>query len=348
MTFRVGPRRVGPGHSVLVIAEAGVNHNGDVALAERLVDAAAAAGADAVKFQTWVTEKLVLPGAEMAEYQVRHTGTRESQFAMLKRLELSYDDFRRLQEHARRRGILFLSTPDEEESSDFLDSLGVPAFKIGSGELTNLPYLAHLARKARPLILSTGMADLDEVRAAVDTIRANGNPPLAILHCVSNYPTDPGDCNLTAMRTLREAFAVPVGFSDHTVGLAIPLAAVALGACIIEKHFTLDRALPGPDQAASSTPDEFRALIQGIRAIEAALGDGLKAPRPDELPTRALVRKSLVARSTIPAGIRIEASMLAALRPGTGIPPSALPSVVGHRTRRSIAAGELITWDMLK
>jgi N-acetylneuraminate synthase/N,N'-diacetyllegionaminate synthase len=312
------------------------------------VDAALAAGADAVKFQTWVTEKLVRPDAAMAEYQARNTGVEESQFAMLKKLELPYEGFRRLKPYCDRRGACFLSTPDEEDSADFLESLDVPAFKVGSGELTNLPYLAHLAGKGRPLILSTGMGDLNEVRAAVATIRAHGDPPLAVLHCVSNYPTEPADCNLAAMAALRDALDVPVGFSDHTVGLAVPLAAVALGACIIEKHLTLDRALPGPDHLVSATPDELRALVDGIRAVEAARGDGVKAPRPSELPTRELVRKSLVARVPVAAGARLEAPMLVALRPATGISPAELARVVGRRARRAIAAGEPLAWDMLE
>jgi N-acetylneuraminate synthase/N,N'-diacetyllegionaminate synthase len=348
MTFRIGNRVIGSGHATYVIAEAGVNHNGDMELAQQLVDATAAAGADAVKFQTWVTEKLVLPEAAMAEYQARNTGVQESQFAMLKRLELSYPDFRRLKAYCDRRGVCFLSTPDEEDSADFLESLDVPAFKIGSGELTNLPYLAHLARKGRPLILSTGMGDLAEVRAAVQTIREHGDPPLVVLHCVSNYPTDPADCNLNAMTAMRRELGVPIGFSDHTVGLAVPLAAVTLGACLIEKHLTLDRSLPGPDHAVSATPDELRRLVEGIRAVEAARGDGVKAPRPSEMPTRELVRKSLVARTPIRPGTRIEANMLRALRPASGISPAELGRVVGRRARRLIQAGEMFTWEALE
>jgi N-acetylneuraminate synthase/N,N'-diacetyllegionaminate synthase len=348
MSFVFGNRRIGHEQPTFVIAEAGVNHNGDVEMAERLVDAASAAGADAVKFQTWVTEKLVLPEAAMAEYQARNTGERESQFAMLKRLELSYSDFRRLKAYCDQRGICFLSTPDEEGSADFLESLNVPGFKIGSGELTNLPYLAHLATKKRPLILSTGMGDLDEVRAAVDTIRANGDPPLAVLHCVSNYPTEAADCNLDAMATLRAALDVPVGFSDHTIGLAVPLAAVALGACIIEKHLTLDLGLPGPDHVVSATPDDLRAMIHGIRSVEAARGDGVKAPRESELGTRRLVRKSLVAQAVVPAGAPLESRMLCAMRPATGISPAELTRVVGRRARRTIEKGEILSWEMLE
>jgi N-acetylneuraminate synthase/N,N'-diacetyllegionaminate synthase len=348
LSVRLGARAIGPGHPVFVIAEAGVNHNGDLGHAKALVDAAAGAGADAVKFQTWITERLVAPDAPMAEYQARNTGVEESQFAMLKRLELGRDEFRALDRYARERGIVFLSTPDEEESADFLESLDVAAFKIGSGELTNLPYLAHVARKKRPMLVSTGMGDLDEVRAAVETIRANGDSPLVLLHCVSNYPTEPGDCNLRAIGTLARAFDVPVGFSDHTLGLAVPLAAVALGACTIEKHLTLDRTLPGPDQRVSATPEEFRALVAGIRDVEAALGDGVKAPRPTELPTRALVRKSLVASRPIPRGATITVDALIALRPAGGIPPGDRTRVVGRRARRDIRQGEAIGWDAIE
>ena len=246
--IRIREREIGSAGPCFIIAEAGVNHNGSLDLARRLVDAAVAARADAVKFQTFRAEKVVSPVALKAEYQAQTTGSGESQLEMVKKLELPFESFRELKHHCEEKGILFLSTPFDEESADFLDSLGMSAFKIPSGEITNLPFLEHIARKRKPLILSTGMSELEEVRTAVETLRQAGARELVLLHCVSSYPARPASVNLRAMQTLCETFGVPVGFSDHTLGTAITLAAVALGACVIEKHLTLDCKLPGPDQ----------------------------------------------------------------------------------------------------
>ena len=265
--FAIDGRLVGRGQPCLIIAEAGVNHNGSLDLACELVDAARAAGADAVKFQTFKAERLVSVAAPKAAYQKRTTGAEESQLEMIRKLELSETDHRRLLARCREQGILFLSSPFDEQSADFLDELGLSAFKIPSGELTNLPFLAHLAGKGRPLILSTGMACLAEVEAAVQTIAEVGPVPVALLQCVSNYPADPADVNLRAMDTLAVAFGVAVGYSDHVPGNEVAFAAVARGACIVEKHFTLDRSLPGPDHQASLEPDELAALVRGIREI---------------------------------------------------------------------------------
>ena len=344
----IGGRRVGPDQPCFVIAEAGVNHNGDLELARRLVDAAAEAGADAVKFQTFSADRLATAAAPQADYQRRNTGIEESQRAMLHRLELTAEAHRELMARCRERGILFLSSPFDEDSADFLEELGVPAFKIPSGELTNVPFLAHVARKGRPLIVSTGMATLDEVRPAVETIRQAGSPPLALLHCVSSYPAQPADVNLRAMATLREAFAVPVGFSDHTAGTDIALAAVALGANILEKHLTLDRTLPGPDHLASLEPDEWIAMVVALRRIEAALGDGRKRPAPSEADAARVARKSLVAAGDLPAGCVLRRDHLAIRRPGTGLPPGRLESVLGRRLRRALAAGAVLTEDLLE
>jgi N,N'-diacetyllegionaminate synthase len=346
-TIKIGERRIGAGEPCFVIAEAGVNHNGSLDLARRLVDAAVHAGADAVKFQTFRADKLISPAAPKAAYQVETTGTGESQLEMVRKLELPPQAFRELKSCCAQRGILFLSTPFDEESADLLDELGMAAFKVPSGEITNLPLLEHLARKRKPLIVSTGMCDLEEVRTAVECLRRAGARELALLHCVSSYPASAASINLRAMETLRETFAVPVGFSDHALGVDIPLAAVALGACIVEKHLTLDCQLPGPDHRASLEPGDFTAMVEGIRAVEAALGDGIKRPAPEERNTAEVARRSLVAACGIPAGTVLRAEHIAILRPGTGLPPAARPQVIGKRAARDIPAGALLTWEML-
>jgi N-acetylneuraminate synthase len=344
----IGDRRLGEGQPCFVIAEAGVNHNGDVALAQRLVDAAAEAGADAVKFQTFVADRLAAPAAAMAAYQRAATGAEGSQVEMLRRLELSADAHRELAAHCRDRGILFLSTPFDEDSADLLESLGVPAFKLPSGELTNLPLLAHVARKGRTMLVSTGMATLEEVRAAVRAIRAAGDPPLALLHCVSSYPADPADANLRAMRTLAEAFGVPIGYSDHTPGIEVALAAVALGACVLEKHLTLDRALPGPDHRASLEPAAWRELVVGIRRVEAARGDGRKVPPPRVAPVAAAARRSLVAADDIPAGTRLTEDLVTLRRPGTGLPHTMRAALLGRTAVRDIPEGTVLTLELFE
>jgi N,N'-diacetyllegionaminate synthase len=340
-------RTVGTSAPCFIIAEAGVNHNGDPSLARRLIDVAAEAGADAVKFQTFRADRLVSLAAPKARYQLRVTSGQESQYEMLRRLELSEQDHRDLVEHARTRGICFLSTPFDEESADFLDDLGVPAFKIPSGELTNLPFLAHVAGKQKPIIMSVGMASLGECEAAVDAIESADNQRLVLLQCVSNYPADPADVNLRAMRTLHTAFGVPVGYSDHTEGLEVALAAVAMGACVIEKHFTLDRALPGPDHAASIEPVELEQLVRSIRIVESALGTSRKRPSQSEADTAAVARKSLVAACDLPAGAVLTDKLLTARRPGTGLPPAMRPHVLGRILRCPVAAGTPIALEML-
>lgn len=336
-----------PQERVFVIAEAGVNHNGDLDLARRLVDIAVEAGADAVKFQSFRAESLASRSAPKADYQIAATGGTESQFEMLKRLELSDESHRILNAYCAAQGILFLSTPFDEERADFLADLGIVAFKIPSGEVTNLPFLAHVATKGRPILLSTGMSELAEVGSAIDTIRKAGGNDLALLHCLTSYPADPCEANLRAMRTLADRFSVPVGFSDHTLGTEVAFAAVALGARIIEKHFTLDRALDGPDHAASLEPSELKALIRGVRIVHSALGDGVKTPAASEARLRNIMRKSLVAVRHIAAGAIINSSDIAVLRPGTGLAPSCRSEVIGRRARIAIAAGAPITAEML-
>lgn len=340
--FQVGQNLIGSGRC-FVIAEAGVNHNGDPELAHSLVEAAYTAGADAVKFQTFEPHLLVARGAAKADYQVRSDDPDESQLDMLRRLTLSHEVFAELLRHASQLGILFLSTAFDEPSADFLQALGMAAFKVPSGELTNHAFVAHLARKGRPLLISTGMSDMSEVSACVDVVRSSsGNPPLALLHCVSSYPADPTECNLKAMATLERTFEVPVGWSDHTDGTDIGVAAVALEAAIVEKHLTLDRSLPGPDHLASLEPSEFGRLVGSIRAVSSALGDGVKRASASELRTAAVARRSLHAARSMAAGHVILETDIVALRPGEGIPPSEGHRIVGRTLRSSVARGEMI------
>ncbi len=344
---QVGARTVGAGWPCFVIAEAGVNHNGSVELACQLATTARDCGADAVKFQTFKADKLVTLEAPKAEYQRAATPNGESQFDMLRALELSDASHRVILEHCRKIGILFLSTPFDEASADLLEVLGVPAFKVSSGELTNLGLLAHIARKGKPIILSTGMADLTEVEQAVATIRQTGNGEVVLLQCVTNYPAAPADVNLRAMATMAQAFQVPVGYSDHTIGNQVAFASVALGACVLEKHFTLSRDLPGPDQKASIEPQELAELVRGIRVVEAAIGNGRKEPAASEAASSAMARRSLVAAATIPAGAVLTESLVTTRRPGTGLPPNMRGQVVGRMARVLIPEGTVISLTML-
>jgi N-acetylneuraminate synthase/N,N'-diacetyllegionaminate synthase len=266
---------------------------------------------------------------------------------MLSGLELSEADFTRLAAHAAERGLIFLASPFDRASVDLLDRIPVPAYKIGSGELTNLPLLVHVAGKEKPVILSTGMATVGEIEDAVRTLKAGGAGGIILLQCVTSYPASPSASNLRAMEALQQAFQVPVGFSDHTLGIAVPIAAAALGACIIEKHMTMDRNLPGPDHRASLEPSEFMAMVRGIRDAEAALGDGIKRPTASELEIRKSARKSIVAAVPIRAGTVLDQRMLDLKRPGTGISPRDLPRVVGRKARRDIGRDEILSWEML-
>lgn len=344
----VGKRRIGRDYPCFIIAEAGVNHNGTKELAIRLVDVALEAGADAVKFQTWITDKVVTRDAPAAEYQLKESTRKISQYELLRSLELDFESFREVKAYADRRGILCFSTPDEEQSADFLDEdMRTALFKIGSGELTNLPFLKHVARKGKPVILSTGMSYLGEVENAVRAIEETGNVQLALLHCVSTYPAEPAWCNLKAMDTLAMAFGYPVGFSDHTMGIEVALAAVARGACIIEKHLTLDRTLPGPDHRLSLEPDDFRALVKGVRAVESSIGDGIKTPVAPETEIRTVARKYIVAACPIAQGETLTVEKVAFRRSGGGLDPAQLPLVLGRQIKRPIETHTIITLDML-
>ena len=345
--IKIAGKLVGEGKPCFIIAEAGVNHNGDVNLAKKLIDVAKEAGADAVKFQTFKAEEVVSKGAEKARYQKETTGAVESQLEMIKKLELTEKDFGELSDYARKKGIIFLSSPFDKPSVDLLDKLGVPAFKIPSGEITNFPLLKHIARKKKPIILSTGMSTLGEIEEALEIIRKERAEEIILLHCVSCYPAEIKDMNLKAMDTLRYAFGLPVGLSDHTLGITIPIAAVARGACVIEKHFTLDKNLPGPDHRASLEPDELKELISAIRDVEKALGDGTKIPTAEEKENKKVARRSLVAKVDIPKGAIITEEMLDCKRPGGGIEPRVMNMIIGRKARENIGHDELITFTKL-
>lgn len=330
--------------SVVVIAEAGVNHNGDLDLALKLIDAAAGAGADFVKFQTFKAERLVTRSAHKADYQKRTSDAGESQFDMIRRLELSDADHAALIEHCDKRSIAFLSTGFDLESLDLLARLGLPLFKIPSGEITNLPYLRHVGSFGKPIVLSTGMATIEEIGEAMAVLEAAGTPRarITVLHCTTEYPTPMAEVNLNAMLSIRDIFGVAVGYSDHTEGIEVAIAATAMGAQVIEKHFTLDRGLPGPDHKASLEPDELKAMVAAIRNVEMAMGSGVKRPGPSELRNLPVARKSIVAARPIRAGERLSAENLTVKRPGTGISPMRWDDVLGRTATRDYQADEAI------
>jgi N,N'-diacetyllegionaminate synthase len=328
----------------LVIAEAGVNHNGDLSLARQLIDVAAEAGADLVKFQTFVADRLATSAARKAAYQASATGEAESQLAMLRRLELSEVDHVNLIAHCRTRGIGFFSTGFDVDSVALLLRLGADRIKIPSGEITNLPYLRYVGGLGRPLLLSTGMATMGEIEAALDVLETAGTPRsrIVVLHCNTDYPTPANEANLRAMQHIGQAFGVEVGYSDHTEGIEVAIAAVALGATVIEKHITLDRSLPGPDHKASIEPDELRSLVASIRNVEQALGDGVKRPTGREMENRLVARKSLVASRAIEAGELFSSENILAKRPGTGASPMRWDEFIGKPARRSFAVDEQV------
>ncbi len=342
--IKIGSRQIGLDEPCFIIAEAGVNHNGDIELAKKLIDAAKEAGADAVKFQTFKAGSIVARDAEKAEYQIAATGN-SSQYEMIQKLELCLDDFRDLKAHAEARGIMFLSTPFDMASSDLLESLDIPAYKMASGEITNIPLLRHVARKGRPVILSTGMAFMDEIKEAIDAMRDEGLREVIVLHCVTSYPAPMNELNLKALLTMMEELDLPIGYSDHSLGILAPVAAIAMGACMIEKHLTLDRTMEGPDHAASLEPDELSEMVNAIRAIESALGNGVKAPSPREKEIMVKVRKSIVASMPIPEGTVLTKDMLAIKRPGNGLQPKELSDLIGMKTTRALDMDEQLGWE---
>lgn len=336
-------------NKTIIIAEAGVNHNGDIEQAKKLILAAAEAKADFVKFQSFKTEKLVSQTAKLADYQKENSPSEISQFKMLKRLELSLDDHKILQSYAKVNGIEFLSTGFDEDSVDLLDELDIPVFKVPSGELTNKPLLEHIGNKGKPVILSTGMANLEEINEAYELlgqfIPAN---KISILHCNTAYPTPLNEVNLNVLETLRSNFNAQIGYSDHTLGINIPIAAVALGATIIEKHFTLDRNLEGPDHKASLTPDELKLMVQGIREIEKAMGSKEKTPTQSELKNVIPARRSIHIAKDIPKGTILSRNDLIMLRPGDGISPMRLEEFIGKKTIRDLTVNTKLNWNDLE
>lgn len=327
---------------VQIVAEAGVNHNGDFGLALKMADAAKKAGADFVKYQTFQPEELTSRCAQKADYQKESTGAQESQLDMLRKLALRPEEYGRLKAYCGEIGIGFASTPFDLKSIKVLEGLDIPFWKIPSGEVTNLPYLLAIAKTAKPVVMSTGMCELKEIQTAIDVLRANGTPKITLLHCNTEYPTPYGDVNLRAMVTMRERFGVEVGYSDHTPGIEVPVAAAALGAVIIEKHFTLDRNLEGPDHKASLEPDELAAMVAAVRHVEEALGSGVKTVSPSEAKNRDIVRKSLVARRAIAKGERLTEDNITAKRPGNGISPMRWLEALGTRAVRDFQADEPI------
>jgi len=327
--------------SVYIIAEAGVNHNGSFKLACDLVDEAKKAGVDCIKFQTFKSENLVSKNAAKADYQKETTGE-GSQIDMLKKLELSYDEFLELKDYCEEVGICFLSTPFDFDSIRFLESLDMPFWKIPSGEITNYPYLVTLAKTKKPVILSTGMCEMSEIEAAIKVLRDNGTGDIKLLHCNTEYPTPFEDVNLNAMQTMRDAFDLEVGYSDHTKGIEVPVAAVALGAAVIEKHFTLDKNMEGPDHKASLDPKELALMVQGIRNIEKAMGTGVKIPSPSEKKNIAVARKSIVAARDIKKGEVLTDDNITVKRPGSGISPMRWDEVTGRAAIRDFKEDELI------
>lgn len=330
----------------LIIAEAGVNHNGRLELALKLCDKAKESGADVVKFQTWKTEKIITRDVAQADYQVTNTGIRESQFDMLKRLELSYNDFVKIKQHCDDIGILFASTADEEESLDFLVNLGIPFIKVGSGDIANISFLRHIGRKKLPVILSTGMSSLSDVEISLNALQEGGSEDVSILHCTTNYPCPYADVNLRAMLTLRDAFHLPVGYSDHTRGREVSVAAVALGAKIIEKHFTLDCSMDGPDHAASTEPTEFAELVRAIRRVEACMGDGIKRQTMAEREIAKVVTKRIVAAKSIKRGETFSKDNLCVKRNYIGMKAVQWDSVIGRIAEKDYCADEGIQFPM--
>ncbi len=327
---------------VYIIAEAGVNHNGSIELAKKMVDKAKDAGADCIKFQTFISENIASKNAVKAEYQKHQTNSNENQIDMLKKLELSFNEFLELNEYCNKKDIEFLSTAFDLESIDFLNSIGLKRWKIPSGDITNLPYLIKIASLRKPVILSTGMSTMLDIKNAVSVLEENGSGEITILHCTTEYPAPYKDVNLSAMNTIKREFNAPVGYSDHTKGIEIPIAAVAMGATVIEKHFTLDRNMEGPDHKASLEPDELKLMVSSIRNIELAMGDGMKKPADSEIKNMTVARKSIVANKDISKGEIFTENNLTVKRPGNGISPMKWFEVLGQTATRDFKEDELI------
>jgi N-acetylneuraminate synthase len=345
-TIKIGKKTIGKGHPTFIIAEAGVNHNGKIELAKKLIDAAFDAGADAVKFQTFKSEGVVTEKADIAEYVKKNVGKDIKQIDLIKKFELSYNDFKELKKYCDQRKIIFLSTPHSFDAIDFLDDL-VPAFKFGSGDLTNIPALEHASKKGKPMILGTGMSTLLEVKNALNAIRNMGNNKIISLHCTTNYPCSFEEVNMNAMKTMQEELNCLIGYSDHTMSITVPIMATTLGAVIIEKHFTLDRNLKGPDHKASLEPDELKKMVTEIRNVENALGNPQKKPTDSEKEIMKNVRKSIVAKIDILKGEIIKRELLEVKRPGTGINPDKINKIIGKKAGRNIKKNKILAWKDL-
>ena len=335
------------GPNTFIIAEGGVNHNGDIDLAKTLIDEAVKAHADAIKFQTFITEELVTDYAPKAKYQERLTDKNESQFEMIKKLELSFEAFQELQNYANNRGILFLSTPFDLQSVEFLSKLNIAAYKVGSGDMNNILLLERIVEEKKPILLSTGMATFDEIREIYEFLQKKGVRKLLLFHCVTNYPTPFKDLNLNLISTLKSKFNIPIGYSDHSTGIVIPQLAVAAGAKAIEKHFTLNKDLPGPDHKASLEPEEFKSMIEAIRFTEQVLGKSEKIISDVEEQNRIVARKSIVAKKEIPEGVILSKEDLGVKRPGDGLAPKYIYKIIGKKTKKRIKKDMQIHWDML-
>lgn len=347
-SVRIKDFKIGKKHPCFIIAEAGVNHNGNINIAHKLIESAKAAGADAVKFQCFKAESLVTRHSGKADYQLKTTSGDDSQFSMLKQLELSDREQAQLKKHCDDEGILYLCTPYEQNSADLLETIGVDAYKIASTDTSNIPFIRYLAQKNIPVILSTGMSNLGDVEESVDELKKNGlDGKIIILQCTSEYPAPLEDINLRAMKTMALAFGCPVGFSDHTSGIGASPWAVAAGACVVEKHFTLDRCMEGPDHNASIEPQEMGQMVRTIRNVELALGDGIKRIMPSESKNKSKMQKSLVATCEISAGRRIEPEDLTCKRPGTGLPPNWLDKVIGKQVVKTIKKDDVLKLDAI-
>lgn len=344
--IKIGDKLVGEKEPCFIIAEAGVNHNGRLDLAKKLVDIAVKSKADAVKFQTFKAENLTTKKADVAPYVKKNIGKKTKQIDLIKKIELKYEDFKKLKKYCDKKNIIFLSTPHSFDAIDFLEKL-VPAYKIGSGDITNIPTLRQVAKKDKPIILGTGMSTIQEIKQAVKTIKKEGNNQIITLHCTTNYPCPIEDVNLNAMITMKKELDCLIGYSDHTLGTIVPVAATALGACVLEKHFTIDRKLPGPDHKASLEPDELENMIKQIREIEKALGSYDKKPTEREKKIMKLVRKSIVVKKDIKKGTTISKDMLIIKRPGTGLKPNEIDKIIGMKTKRDIKKDEVLQQNMV-
>lgn len=328
-----------------IICEIGVNHNGDVELAKKMIEKASECDVDAVKFQTFNSEDLVTDNAKTAQYQEKNTNE-SSQLELLKKLELTFDEFEELKNYALEHDVMFISSPFDVKSVDLLEKLDVPFYKLGSGELNNFELIDYIQKTNKPLILSTGMSSLDEITETYNHIKNKDN--LILLHCITGYPTSFSEANLNFIKTMQKEFDVPIGFSDHSPGIELPIAAVALGACIIEKHFTLDKTLEGPDHKASLNPKEFKNMVEAIRNVEIAMGDGVRKISENEDEIKKIARKSIILNENISKGTAIERKMLSIKRPGTGIAPNDIEKIIGKKVNRNLSANSVLKWDYLK